>query len=166
MPVACLSIAALVAIALDAPGRAAVPLVAMALVAADLQLGVTLYRPTAADPGNHAYAVLRAAPAGRLLELPVYLPDRQEGSVYLYYAMQAPRERPAGYSTAAPRSADVVLRRLRRLWCDRSPTLDRAARGLGIRYVAAHGALPGCRADVASGRSLARDGQISVFALG
>jgi hypothetical protein len=49
-----------------------------------------------------------------LLERPVYLPDRQEGSVYLYYAMQAPRERPLGYSTTAPPEADRIARALQR----------------------------------------------------
>jgi hypothetical protein len=40
-----------------------------------------------------------------LLEVPVLPPDSYAGSVYLYYAMQAPRERPLGYSTAAPQKA-------------------------------------------------------------
>ena len=38
----------------------------------------------------------------------MYLPERQEGSVYLYYSMQAPRERPLGYSTTAPPEANAV----------------------------------------------------------
>ena len=37
-------------------------------------------------------------------------PRAAEGSVYLYYAMQAPRERPLGYSTTAPPEADRVAR--------------------------------------------------------
>jgi hypothetical protein len=39
-------------------------------------------------------------------------PDAYAGSVYLYYAMQAPRERPLGYSTSAPPEAFRAARRL------------------------------------------------------
>jgi hypothetical protein len=74
------------------------------------------------------YAKLAGLPAGRVLERPVYLPDRQEGSVYLYYAMQAPNERPLGYSTTAPMVADVVARRLQH---GKRGELDR----LSVRYV-------------------------------
>jgi hypothetical protein len=166
LPVACLCLAALAAAALDAPGRAVVPLAALVLIAADLRLGAVRFDATAADPGNGAYAALRARSAGRLVELPVYLPDRQEGSVYLYYAMQAPRERPAGYSTTAPLSADVTLRRLRKLTCSREPGLGRRLRELGVRYVAVHGALPGCRADrLGDARRLGGSGRVSVYAL-
>ena len=61
-----------------------------------------------ADEGNPVYARLGE---GRLLERPVYVPELLEGSVYLYYSMQAPRERPLGYSTTAPPEADRVARR-------------------------------------------------------
>ena len=74
---------------------------------------------------------------GRLLELPVFRPETHYGSVYQLYALQAPRERPGGYSTTAPPAADRLAR-----GCGRSP----AGRGrrrrrfadLGIRYVAVH----------------------------
>ena len=82
MPVACLCLAALVAFAVTRvtwPGTAA--LVAIVLL---LDLHVGLFENAPADEGNEAYAALRAAPPGRVLEIPVYLPDRQEASVYLY----------------------------------------------------------------------------------
>jgi hypothetical protein len=151
LPVACLALAALVAFAVSRarwPGTAA--LVALLLVV-DLRVG--LFHQTAADEHNRAYAALRAQPPGRLLELPVYLPDRQEGSVYLYYLMQAPRERPAGYSTTAPLEADKQLRDLRRSPC-------RYVSALGVRYVATHDAANPC-----GGRLLLRDGPVSSYAL-
>ncbi len=39
-------------------------------------------------------------------------PTPTRGSVYLYYAMQAPRERPLGYATSAPPAAFAVARQL------------------------------------------------------
>ena len=132
MPVACLCLAALAAVSVDRlRWRALVPL-ALVAIALDLRWGVSLYRPSAADEDNAAYAALRAAPPGRLLELPVFLPDRQEGSTYLYYAMQAPRERPLGYSTVAPPAADALARRLR------ARCQPRELRALGVRYLAVH----------------------------
>jgi hypothetical protein len=90
---------------------------------------------------------------GRLLELPVRRPNRQEGSVYLYYAMQAPRERPAGYSTVAPKEAARVLDELR-------PCADvRTLGDLGVRLLALYGP-PRCGVP---GRLLARDGPISLY---
>ena len=80
------------------------------VVAADLW--VPLYDPLNADEGNEVYERVDAAPPGRLLELPALLPDDYAGSVYLYYAMQAPRERPLGYSTSAPRRASRPAREL------------------------------------------------------
>ena len=126
---------------------------ALILVAVDLRAGVTAYRPTAADAGNRAYAALRREEGGRLLEMPVYAPDRQEASVYLYYAMQAPRERPAGYSTVAPKEAARVLRELQ-------PCADvRNLAELGVRYLAVYGR-PRCGV---AGRLLARDGPIALY---
>jgi len=90
LPVACLCLAGLAAFALARlPSSAA--LAALALVAVDLRAGVELFHPTATDPGNRAYA---ARPHDvPLLELPIFLPDRQEGSVYQYYAIGAPGPR-------------------------------------------------------------------------
>ena len=153
MPIASLSIAALAALAVSRLRWRVVPLLALVLVAIDLRLGVTAVRPTAADEGNAAYGAVRDAELGRLLELPVYLPDQQEASVYLYYAMQAQRERPAGYSTVAPKAAERVLRELR-------PCADaRHLSELGVRLLAVYGRPP-CGV---SGRLLARDGPISLY---
>jgi hypothetical protein len=161
MPIACLAIAALAAFGAQETARhmkhklpgVAVAAVVLALVAIDLRTGVTAYRPTAADEGNRAYAALGRQGGGRLLEMPVHTPDRHEGSVYLYYAMQAPRERPAGYSTVAPREAARVLRELQ-------PCADaRHLAELGVRYLAVHGR-PRCGV---GGRLLARDGPVALY---
>jgi hypothetical protein len=153
MPIACLALAALAALAVARlPWRGAA-LAALLLIALDLRLGVTAVRPTPADEKNRAYSALRDAPLGRLLELPVHPPDRHEASVYLYYAMKAPRERPAGYSTVAPSAAARVLRELR-------PCPDvRDLGDLGVRLLAVHG-----RAHCGvPGRLLARDGPIALY---
>jgi hypothetical protein len=149
MPVACLALAALVALAASRvrwPGTAAV--IAVLLF---VDLNVAVFEPTTADEGNRAYAALRSAPAGRLLELPVYLPDQQRASVYLYYLMQAPREHPSGYSTTAPLEVDRELRRLRRAPC-------RNLGALGVRYLAVHGPVRACR-----GQLVARDGPVALY---
>ena len=139
MPIACLCLAALAAFALDRLRSPAVAALGLVLLVLDLRAGVELYRPTAADEHNAAYAALGRAPPGRLLEVPVFLPDRHEGGVYLYYAMQAPRERPTGYSTVAPPHADAVARALRPINCGRwSPRLERLLRTLDVRYVVHH----------------------------
>jgi hypothetical protein len=141
VPIACLCLAALVAYAASyARSRIAVPALLVALLLVDLH--VELYRGAPADPGNRAYRVLRPRPAGRLLELPVIRPARHYGSVYLYYDMQADRERPEGYSTVAPRAADRIARSLLPLNCghwgaERTALLEQ----LGVRYVAFHAAV-------------------------
>ena len=170
MPIACLCLAALAALALDrvktalvAQSRKLVRVAAAvafaALIALDLRGGVTLFRPTAADEDNAAYAALRVQPPGRLLELPIFLPDRHENSVYLYYAMQAPRERPLGYATNAPPEADAVARSFR----DRCSAVE--LRRLGVRYVAFHGVFSSTQGDEPRcpgkrARERARDGPI------
>ncbi len=108
MPIACLCLAALAAAAIacvsETQSRSRlVAVVAALVVGADLW--VPLYDPLVADENNAVYERVRAGPPGRLLELPALSPDDYAGSVYLYYAMQAPRERPLGYSTAAPPKA-------------------------------------------------------------
>jgi hypothetical protein len=104
------------------------------VVAVDLH--VRLYHAAAADEDAHAYAALRGLPPGRLLELPVFLPDDQRGSAYLYYDMTALRQRPGGYSTTVPRIADTTARRLRKLNCGGwSPDVER----LGVRAITQHG---------------------------
>jgi len=114
LPIVCLCLAGLVAFALARVPRPAA-LAALTLVALDLRAGVELFRPTAADPANRAYAA-RAVDVP-LLELPVFLPDRQEASVYGYYATQAPGLRYSGYSTVAPTEAAEALQALEPLTC-------------------------------------------------
>ena len=97
-------------------------LAAGALVVADLW--VPLYDPLNADPGNRVYAQVAEARPGRLLETPALPPDAYAGSVFLYYAMQAPRERPLGYATSAPPAAFRAARRL-----------PEAARELGVTVI-------------------------------
>jgi hypothetical protein len=115
LPIACLCLAALAAAAIACVSGTQsrsrlVAALAGVVVAADLW--VPLYDPLVADEGNSVYARVAAAPPGRLLEVPVLPPDAYAGSVYLYYAMQAPRERPLGYSTAAPWAAQRTARNL------------------------------------------------------
>jgi len=153
MPIASLCLAALVAAAADRLRRPALVAGLLVLLALDLRLGVTRYRPSAADPDNRAYASLDDAGSGRLLELPVRLPDRQEGSIYLHYAMQAPRERALGYSTTAPKEADTTARELRDDPC--------SARDLGVRFLALFE--PAKRP--CSGVLIGEDGPVSLFRL-
>jgi hypothetical protein len=124
MPIACLALAALVAFAIEEGllRREArrVPRVALAAIVAVVLLAdlhVRAFGASAADRSNSAYAAVRQAPKGRLLELPVFLPDIHYGSVYLYYDQRVRRQRPLGYSTTAPRNADVVARHLEPLSC-------------------------------------------------
>ena len=153
MPITCVTVAALAAFAVGRLRWRVVPALAVLLVALDLRLGVTAVHPTAADEGNRAYAAIAGAPLGRLLELPVRAPDRQEASVYLYYAMQAHREHPSGYSSVAPERATSVLRELQ-------PCPDvRQLSDLGVRLLVVHGR---ARCGV-PGRLLARDGRIALY---
>ena len=117
LPIACLCLAALAAAAIacvsETQARSRARLIvaaACAVVVADLW--VPLYDPLVADEDNRVYATVAAAPAGRLLELPALPPDAYAGSVYLYYSMQAQRERPLGYATSAPPAAFRVAREL------------------------------------------------------
>jgi hypothetical protein len=140
MPIACLAIAALAAFgvqrltALIAIRRDALYGLglACALVVLALDLRVPVFGAVAADRPSAAYAAMRAP--GRLLELPVFRPDIHYGSVYLAYARQSPRERPQGYSTLAPPTADRLARDLRGLSCGRGEVPP----SLGVRYVAVH----------------------------
>ena len=144
VPIANLALAALAAVALAALLARASPRVrpwaaalALALVAADLL--VFPLRSSVADPGNAAYAALAEAPAGRVLELPLFEPGEGHSSVYHYYAMQGPRERPTGYSTLAPREAYEFAREFNRLDCGAVLPGDLAAlRDLGVRYAVVH----------------------------
>jgi hypothetical protein len=175
MPIAVLCIAALAAFAVaQFRSRLIVPAIALLLLAADLH--VEVYQALRADPGNHAYAALANVPAGRLAELPAFTPDRDYGSVYMYYDMQARRQRPEGYSTLAPRRADTVVRGLRPLGCGDWKAEAGLLRDLGVRYVAVHGGYFGhglaparCQARATRGlrthgfRLLARDGAVAMY---
>ena len=137
MPVASLCIAALVAFAV-ARLRSAIA-VGVAVVALFLDLRVDVFEPTSAGNGDPALAYVRAAPEGRLLELPVFPPDSHFGSVYLYENMEAQRERPLGYSTVAPRAAARIAEELDPLNCGRLNTpRARLLRELNVRYVTVH----------------------------
>jgi hypothetical protein len=149
LPVACLALAALTAFAVARAGRSLPKLVtvcyllAVVAVAADLRV-TGVYDAAAADRGNRAYAALRTAPPGRLLEVPVIDPSVQLGSVYLWYDQVARRERPGGYSTIAPNAAARLALRLRELNCgDWRRDDDALLHRLGVRYVAFHGGLAG-----------------------
>jgi hypothetical protein len=145
LPIACLCLAALAAVAVDrlaklprlARWRTAVPFAAMALAVADL--AIFPYASSAADTGNRAYAAL---PSTRILELPVFRPEIHYGSVYQYYALQHARERPSGYSTVASRRADRLLRSLRPLnRGDWGQGREALLRRLGIGAVLVHDGL-------------------------
>ena len=80
-------------------------------------------------------------------ELPVFAPDVQLNSTYLYYDLAAQRERPLGYSTLVPRPAFRTARRLRVLNCG---TWTRDVSRLGVQHIVVHGPLyakflPRCR---------------------
>ena len=150
MPVACLALAALAAVAVSRlrwPGTAALVVL---LLFVDLPL--RLFDETAADPHNRVYAAIRAEPPGRMLEIPVYEPGNQNASTYLYYVMQAPREHPSGYTTTAPIAADATLRALQKQPC-------RYLDSLGIRYIVTHYGHP----NPCGGRLVRRSGRLALF---
>ncbi len=128
MPIACLMLAVLVALAASRLRHAAlVALLAVGLVA---DLRVEIFGAQKAYTSDAAYAALREP--GRLVELPIFRPDIDLGSTYLAYAIQSPRERPEGYSTTAVQAADGWAKRHHDLSC-----------GVGdvptyVRYVAVH----------------------------
>jgi hypothetical protein len=187
MPIACLALAGLVALAIDEglrrrearhiPRLALAAAVAVALLA---DLHVRAFRASAADRENRAYAAVESAPKGSLLELPVFLPDIHYGSVYLYYDQRVRRERPAGYSTTAPRQADAVARTLQPLGCgDWTTEAPALLRQLDVSVIAVHRGLYldnpvladtawlAWRGLVAHGwRPLATDGAVTTFARG
>ena len=141
MPIACLAIAALVALAVTRLRWARfAPLLVVLVLFADLDTRV--YSASDADESNAAYAAIGHQRSGRLLELPVFTPDEHYGSVYLHYDIQALRERPLGYSTLAPKSVDKLVQKLEPLNCGEWPPgtpalIDR----LAVRPIAFHRAL-------------------------
>jgi hypothetical protein len=119
---------------------AAVSAALLLLVTADL--GVQPFEAAAADPDNAAYRTLADSPPGRVLELPLFEPGAHFGSVYDYYALQAPRERLSGYSTLAPERAVDFYFSKNRLSCGVWLPGDREElAALGIRHVVFHSGL-------------------------
>ncbi|MGH3036815.1 MAG: hypothetical protein ACRDMU_06495, partial [Gaiellaceae bacterium] len=109
----------------------------LALVAADLL--VFPLGASAADRDNGAYAALREEPAGRVLELPLFEPGIHFGSAYDAYQLQAPRERPGGYSTLVPQPAFDFFFQRNRLSCGVwLPGDEELLRELGVEYVTFH----------------------------
>ena len=140
MPIADLALAALLAFAaaelVRRAGRRGGIVAAGLLVLVALDLGAQPVSATAADPGNAAYAVLRP---GRVLALPLFDPGIHYGSVYDYYELQAPRERPQGYNTLGPRSAYSFAFAHNRIGCGVWEPGDEAALDrLGVRNVLLH----------------------------
>ena len=144
VPIADLALAALAAVGVAwslarfAPARRTLAAaIATLLVAGDLL--VLPLHATAADPANAAYGQLARERRGRAVELPLFEPGIHYGSVYLYYATQAPRQRPGGYSTMAPLAPYSYFWSLNRLNCGAGlPEDEQRLRSLGVRYLLFH----------------------------
>jgi hypothetical protein len=120
-------------------GARSTVITAALLVAVTADLAVQPFESAKADAGNSAYRTLADMPRGRLLELPLVEPGVHHGSVYDYYALQAPGERLSGYSTLAPESVVSSFFRLNRLSCGVWLRGDREKlEALGVRHVAFH----------------------------
>jgi hypothetical protein len=152
MPIACLALAALAAVAMSRFRWTVIAAIVAVLLVVDLRLG--MFHQTAAEPGQPVYAALKHSP-GRLLELPVFDSGSQSASVYLYYLMQAPHEHPSGYSTTAPVAADRRLRELQKTPC-------RYLRALGVRMIVTHYGVE----NPCGGRLVARSGRIAAYQVG
>src|SRR5439155_2525926 len=115
--------------------------IAVVVVGADLHFHAL--RASAADSGNKAYAALKSVLLHpRLVELPVFTPDIDRGSVYLYYDIGPKLERLGGYSTTAPVIADTVARQLQPLNCgDWTSRPGRILASNGAREIAFHAGL-------------------------
>ena len=140
MPIADLALAALLAFAVAElvrrAGRRGMAVAAGLLVLVALDLGTQPVSATAADPDNEAYAALEP---GRILDLPLFDPGIHYGSVYDYYELQEPRERPQGYNTLAPRSAYSFAFTYNRIGCGVWESGDEATlERLGVTNVLLH----------------------------
>jgi hypothetical protein len=140
MPIADLALAALLAFAaaelVRRAGRRGAATATALLVLVALDLGTQPVSATSADPDNAAYAAL--AP-GRILSFPLFDPGIHYGSVYDYYELQAPRERPQGYNTLAPRSAYWFAFTYNRISCGVWEPGDEATlERLGVENVLLH----------------------------
>jgi hypothetical protein len=143
MPIADLALAALAAVAVASAavraGRRAQAAAAALLVLVALDLGVLPLDAAVVDQDNRAYSALRTAPPGRVIQLPLFEPGVHYGSVYDYYALQAPRERLSGYSTLAPPAAFDFYFAYNRLSCGVWLPGDAAAlRTREVEYVMFH----------------------------
>jgi hypothetical protein len=182
MPVADLAAAALAAVAvarlIHASGRRATAAAGVMLVLIAADLLVFPLSSSVADPDNRAYAALRTEPVGRVLELPMFEPGVHYGSVYDYFQLQAPRQRPGGYSTLAPQTAVDFFFVHNRLSCGVwLPGDEETLRDLGIENVMFHvgmyaqGKVPGpwfgWQGLLAHGFApRVRDGEVTLFARG
>ena len=179
LPLTDLGLAALAAVAASYLIRRfrglAVPVAAALFVAVAADLAVQPLEPASADPGNAAYRALAETPNSPVLELPLVEPGVHYGSVYDYYATQAPRERLSGYSTLAPERVVAFFFRLNRLSCGVWHPGDREElEALGVRQIVFHrglyrqGRVPGAwfawRALQQAGyRPVARGEAVSLF---
>jgi hypothetical protein len=127
LPIACLAIAALVALVAS---RLRWPVIVLLAVGLAADLHVTIFGAARAYTNDTAYAAVRGP--GRLVELPIFRPDIDLGSSYLGYAIQSPRERPEGYSTTAPLAADGWAKRHHGLSCGEGDVPPY------VRFVAVH----------------------------
>jgi hypothetical protein len=139
LPIAALCLAALVAFAVGRVRTRAALVSLLVVVLLFVDLHVRAYGKSVPDSNNAAYAALRNAPPGRLLELPIFDPGVHYGSVYLWYDTNALRQRPGGYSTTAPTDAKTLADRLQRLNCgDWSAHTAGLLSDLGVHAIALH----------------------------
>jgi hypothetical protein len=136
LPIACLCMGALFAVAVARARRGWVAALAIAVLFVDLHASV-YHASAAGDPDGVAYRG-----SGRLLELPVFDPSVHLGSVYLWYDTASRRERPGGYSTTAPKAAKRAADLIHRLNCgDWSGGMAAELDRLGVRGITLHGGL-------------------------
>ena len=141
MPIADLALAALLGFAaselIRRAGKRGLAVAVALLVLVALDLGAQPVSATAADPDNAAYAAISGP--GRILNLPLFDPGIHYGSVYDYYELQEPRERPQGYNTLAPRRAYAFAFTYNRISCGIWQPGDEAALGrLGVSSILLH----------------------------
>ncbi|HVD66374.1 MAG TPA: hypothetical protein VNB65_05685 [Gaiellaceae bacterium] len=141
MPIADLALAALLAFAaselIRRAGKRGLAVAVALLVLVALDLGAQPVSATAADPDNAAYTAISGP--GRILNLPLFDPGIHYGSVYDYYELQEPRERPQGYNTLAPRRAYAFAFTYNRISCGIWQPGDEAALGrLGVSSILLH----------------------------
>ena len=148
--------------------------VAVVLLFADLRLGVSYTARFGRIPPTPPTQRCARSRPGACSSFRVLHPSVAHGSLYLYYDMQARRERPSGYSTVAPKAAANLALRLEPLSCGEwRPGTERVLGDLGVRYIAVHGGIEPAQSWFAwrelTDRGwgvLARDGRIATFTRG